>query len=151
MKRILAIVFLMAFALVNVSKAQTPIKLKSTDWQYVYNGVRTIDTLGSAKTTWSMMVNPNKIDAVYSNQLISLSRLSTTDTVNITWAFQGKYFVSDTTYTTLGTGTYTGTKTDTLLQCPLFTSKNGYNYYRQILTRNKGSVKINYNKWIFRK
>ncbi len=151
MKKFIVLSILMAFAFTFSVKAQTPIKLKNTDWQFVYNGIRTIDTVGSAKTTWSMMVNPNKNDAVYSNQLISLSKIATTDTFNITIQFQAKYFLADTTYTTLGTATWAGSKSDTLVQCPLFTTKNGYNYYRQSITRNKGSVKINYNKWIFRK
>lgn len=132
----------------TICKAQTiPTPLKN-GYEYYYNGVAS-DTVGSTKTTWSHVMSPDKVEVLFSNQQISLSKLS--DTANVGVKFQGKYFITDTTYTDILSVTYFGKTPDTLINCPQFTTKLGWIYYRTLVSRNAGTIKINKYKSFFRK
>ena len=147
MKKLIFLLFTITF-IASTSNAQTIYRVEKNKYEYVYTGVASV-TVGSVNTTCSYILTPQKVDALYSNQQLSISK--TGGTLDLSIKFQGKYFYSDSIYTDIATATFKGSITDTLINCAQFTTKLGYNYYKILVTRINGTAKINKYKAFYRK
>lgn len=154
MKRKVFLIIAIALMAIRMPiKAQNIITLPEKQFQFVYTGVTT-DTVGASQTSWQMEIVPNKIDALYSNHSISLSRtpLIADTACLVQVVFQGKYFATDG-WSTLGSAFFYGKAglMDTVVTCPQFTNRVGYNHYQVLLNRTTGRVKVNNVKGVYRK
>jgi hypothetical protein len=140
MKKLISFILIVAISFAITTQAQT--LQKPTDkagYEYFYKGVST-DTVGAGTTKWNLVLKHEQTEGLYTGQQLSLSK--TGGTLHLKIEFQGKYFDTDTSYATIATAYFTGTVTDTLINC-VQTSISTYNYYRTLITRNNGTAKVN--------
>ena len=151
----------MSFMLVSFqTNAQKPVKtgtktymvdLTPKYFECIYNGTAG-DTVSTAlgDSVFNFEIYTNKTDALYSNHQLTLTKVGSTS-LSVNVYMLGKYFSTDTKYDTLSTASFKGTVTDTTINTKLFTSKLGYNYYKQKVVLSSGRCKFKKYKSYYRK
>ncbi|MFZ4413889.1 MAG: hypothetical protein ACOYOV_12465 [Bacteroidales bacterium] len=135
----------------QVGYFQYKTELPANTYEFIYQG-QPKDTISTAlhDSVWSFDVFTNKLEALYSNHSITLTKVGSTALV-VRSLLLGKYFSTDLTADTLANVYFRGSVTDSTINTKLFTNKLGYNYYQQKLILTSGKCKVTKNKAYYRR
>lgn len=149
MKKLLLLVALSAF-LITLNAQKTYIltaKDPAGSWLHESN-LGAVDTIGSADSTWTYTIYPNKGERLYYDIALNIDSVGGTGGVAglVPVILQGRRLSSDT-YTNIDTITWIGSASDTTIKFSQVSTAQFYTEYRLSVTAANNSFKALFD-WI---